>query len=362
MTAYKDEKRGTWFANFRYKDWRGESKQKSKRGFRTKREAQAWERDFKKKMSRAASMEFSLACDIYLKDNAPRVRETTLEQKRYYIEQILKPYFEGMLVGDIDAKAVIVWENHLLESRTRRGTPYTATYLNTLCSQLSAIMNHLVRFYGLERNPVQIAGKVGSKEKREISVWTREQYLRFSDAVADKPYSHIAFEILFWCGLRVGEMLALTPSDIDFETSQIHITKSFGRVGGMDVINPPKTPQSNRVVTMPSFLADEIEEYLKLHAKAKPDARIFPTMTKHLLHHEMTRGSKAAGLKRIRIHDLRHSHATMLVEMGMSVPSIAARLGHSGEIVTHRYLHLLPGSEAAIASKLDTMMGRRAHG
>lgn len=79
-------------------------------------------------------------------------------------------------------------------------------------------------------------------------------------------------------------------------------------------------------------------------------------MTKHLLHHEMTRGAKAAGLKRILIHDLRHSNATMLVETGMSVPSIAARLGHSGETVTHRYLHLLPGSESAIASKLDTMM------
>ena len=73
MTAYKDEKRGTWFANFRYKDWRGESKQKSKRGFRTKREAQIWEQDFKKRMSRAASMEFSLAYDVYLTDNAPRV-------------------------------------------------------------------------------------------------------------------------------------------------------------------------------------------------------------------------------------------------------------------------------------------------
>lgn len=73
-----------------------------------------------------------------------------------------------------------------------------------------------------------------------MSVWTREQYLRFSDAVADKPYSHIAFEILFWCGLRVGEMLALTPSDIDFETPQIRITKSFGRVGGMDVTNPQR--------------------------------------------------------------------------------------------------------------------------
>lgn len=223
-------------------------------------------------------------------------------------------------------------------------------------------MNHLVRFYGLEKNPMQIAGKIGPKEKREMSVWTREQYLRFSDAVADKPYSHLAFEILFWCGLHVGEMLALTPSDIDFETSQIFITKSFGRAGGEDVINPPKTPQSNRVVTMPSFLAEEIEDYLRLHAKAKSNARIFPTMTKHLLHHEMTRGAKVAGLKRIRIHDLRHSHATMLVEMGMSVPSIAARLGHSGETVTHRYLHLLPGSESAIASKLDSMMEQRTYG
>lgn len=195
-----------------------------------------------------------------------------------------------------------------------------------------------------------------------MNIWTREQYLRFSDVVADKPYSHLAFEILFWCGLRVGEMLALTPSDIDLETSQIFITKSFARANGEDVINPPKTPQSNRIVTMPSFLAEEIEEYLRLHVNAKPNARIFPTMTKHLLHHEMTRGAKAAGLKRIRIHDLRHSRATMLVEMGMSVPSIAARLGHSGETATHRYLHLLPGSEAAIAKKLDTMMGQRVHG
>lgn len=125
----------------------------------------------------------------------------------------------------------------------------------------------------------------------------------------------------------------------------------------MDVINPPKTPQSNRVVTMPSFPANEIEEYLRLHAKAKRNARIFPTMTKHLLHYEMTCSSKAARVKRIHIHDLRHSHATMLIEMGMSAPSIAARLGLSGETVTHRYLHLLPSSEAAIASKLDTMIG-----
>ena len=333
-TAYKDEKRGTWFANFRYKDWRGVPQRRSKRGPRTRREAEAWERDFKKRVSKAASMEFGFACDLYLQDTEPRVRETTLEQKRYYIESTLKPYFQGMLVGDIDAKTVIDWENHLLECRTSEGKSYSATYPNTLCSQLSAIMNHLVRFYGLERNPVQIAGKVGSKERHEMDVWTKEEYLRFSDAIADKPYSHLAFEILFWCGLRVGEMLALTPADIDFEASQIRVSKSVARIGGEDILNPPKTPQSYRTVTMPAFLAEELNEYLMMHATSNPNARIFPSMTKHLLHHEMTRGTKAAKVRRIRIHDLRHSHASMLVAMGMSVPSIAARLGHAGETVT----------------------------
>lgn len=91
-------------------------------------------------------------------------------------------------------------------------------------------------------------------------------------------------------------------------------------MNGEDIINPPKTPQSNRIVTMSSFLSGEIEEHLRLHVKAKPSARIFPSMTKHLLHHKMTRGAKVAGLKRIRIHDLRYSHTTMLVEMGCPYP------------------------------------------
>lgn len=180
--------------------------------------------------------------------------------------------------------------------------------------------------------------------------------------MAEKPHSRIAFEILFWCGLCVGEMLALTPSGIDFETFQIHIPKSFECVDGVDVISPPKTLRSNRMAAMPSFLVDEIEEYLELYAKVKPDTRIFPTMTNHLLHHEMAFSHKVVGLKRIHVHDLRHSHATMLVEMGMSVPLIELRLGYSGETATYRYLHLLPDFETTIASKLDTMIGRRAHG
>lgn len=362
MTAYKDEKRGTWFVNFRYKDWHGTALRKSKRGFRTRKEAEGWERDFKKRMSKAASMEFGLACDLYLADVRPRIRESTYFQKKACFENILNPYFGRMVIGDIDAKAVIDWENHLLEQRTSKGAPYTPTYLNTLCSQLSALMNHLVRFYGLEANPMKAAGKIGAKDRHEMEVWTKEEYLSFSDAVADKPYSHLAFEILFWCGLREGEMLALTPADIDLEESRICVSKSYSRVNGIDLIGPPKTAQSNRSVSMPGFLREEMAEYLRMRPNIKRTSRIFPNMTKYLLQHEMRRGADAANVKRIRIHDLRHSHATMLVNMGMSVPSIAARLGHSGETITHRYLHLAKGADAAIASRLDEAMGTACHG
>ena len=77
-----------------------------------------------------------------------------------------------------------------------------------------------------------------------------------------KPYSYHAFQILYWCGLRVGELLALTPQDIDFDNKVIRITKSYQRLEGKDVITDPKTPKSKRNVSMPDFLCDELKDYI----------------------------------------------------------------------------------------------------
>lgn len=123
----------------------------------------------------------------------------------------------------------------------------------------------------------------------------------------DKPQSYYAFEVLYWCGIREGELLALTPADFDLDKGLLSITKSYQRLKGRDVITDPKTPKSVRVIQMPQFLTDEIRDYLKSLYKVQPDQRIFE-MTKSYLHHEMDRGAKAAGVKRIRIHDLRHPY------------------------------------------------------
>ena len=174
----------------------------------------------------------------------------------------------------------------------------------------------------------------------------------FIEAVKDKPYSYHAFQILYWCGLRVGELLALTSQDIDFDNKVIRITKSYQRLEGKDVITDPKTPKSKRNVSMPDFLCEELKDYIGRLYGILPTDRIFH-LTKSFLHHEMTRGAEKAGVKRIRIHDLRHSHVSLLISMGFSAVSIGNRVGHESVDITYRYAHMFPTEQTQMAKLLN---------
>jgi len=186
--------------------------------------------------------------------------------------------------------------------------------------------------------------------------WTKDEYLKFADAMMDKPISYYAFEILYWCGLRMGELLALTPADFDFDKETVSVTKSYQRISGKDIITEPKTQKSNRTISMPKVLNEEMHEYLQMLYGIQSTDRIFP-VTKSYLHHEMDRGSKVSGVKRIRIHDIRHSHVSLLVEMGFSALAIADRVGHESIDITYRYAHLFPTKQTEIANKLDIERG-----
>lgn len=148
---------------------------------------------------------------------------------------------------------------------------------------------------------------MGSEEHKEMLFWTKEKYKKFSFEMMDKPVSFYAFEMLYWCGIREGELLALTAADFDFEKETVRINKSYQRLHGEDVITTPKTKKSNRIIKMPKFLCEEMQEYLNMLYGLKKKDRIF-TVTKSYLHHEMDRAAEAAGVKRIRIHDLRHPY------------------------------------------------------
>lgn len=210
-------------------------------------------------------------------------------------------------MSSITPQQIIRWQNELINYRDKNGKPYSPVYLKTIQNQLSAIFNHAVRYYNLKENPCVKAGSMGKKKSREMLFWTKDEYLKFIDAMMDKPLSFYAFEMLYWCGIREGELLALTAADFDFEKETVRINKSYQRLHGEDVITTPKTKKSNRIIKMPKFLCEEMQEYLGMIYGLKKKDRIF-TVTKSYLHHEMDRGAEAAGVKRIRIHDLRHPY------------------------------------------------------
>ena len=297
-------------------------------------------------------MTFASFIEVYTADIQSRIKENTWETKAHIIRSKLLPYFGDRKICEIQPKEIIAWQNEMLNFRDSNGNGYSPVYLKTLHNQLSCIFNHAVKYYGLALNPAAKVGNMGKAKNKEMQFWTKEEYLKFADAMMEKPISFYAFEMLYWCGIREGELLALTAADFDFDKSTVTINKSYQRLKGRDVVTEPKTPKSNRVIKMPQFLRDEIQDFIKTLYGVQPDDRIF-TVTKYYLHHEMDRGAKETGVKRIRIHDIRHSHISLLIDMGFTAIAIADRVGHESIDITYNYAHLFPSRQAEMADRLD---------
>lgn len=298
-------------------------------------------------ISQFFSILFKNFVEIYLESMEHRIKENTLMTKQNIFYHHIVPYLGEMKLDEITPKDIIHWQDQVMKDNN-----YKQTYLKTIHNQLSALFNYAVRFYGLKSNPARLAGNMGIEEVDETKFWTKEEYLTFSRAMMNKEESYHAFEILYWCGIRLGELLALTAEDFDFEKKTLRINKSYQHIKGKDVITTPKTRKSNRVLTLPDFLAEEMQDYISRLPYLKVDDRIF-TITKSGLHHEIDRGCRETGVKRIRVHDLRHSHVSMLIEMGFSAVNIANRVGHESVKVTYRYAHMFPNKDLMIAKKLN---------
>ena len=269
-------------------------------------------------------------CKLYEKDVRPRLKLNTWLTKEHIIQTKILPYLGNRKLSEIKAKDVIDWQNEIRTLKTPGGKTLSPTYLRTIHAQLSSIFNHANRYYDLNINPAKKAGTMGLEESKEMLFWTKEEYLQFAEAMMDKPLSYYAFEMLYWCGIREGELLALTPADFDFEAETVRINKSYQRLKGEDVITSPKTRKGNRTIKMPKFLCEEMQDCLKMYYDLKDSDRLFP-VSKHYLFSEMDRGCKAMGVKRIRIHDLRHSHVSLLIDMGFTALAIGNRVGHEAE-------------------------------
>lgn len=349
MASIKEEKNNTYSIQFRYKNYAGVNCRKHKFNFKSEKEAKEWMEEFIRKEQSDVSMTFQSFYQEYLENQSADLRASTLATKEHIVALHIMPYFKDRKLESITAVDIIKWQNKI----KKKG--FSDSYLNTIHSQLSAIFNHACRIYNLSTNPCKAAGGMGNKDSGNIGVWTNEEMERFLNAVSDKPVVKYAFFLLYWTGIRLGELLALNIADIDFEKKTLSVTKSLNRIDGKDVISLPKTKSSIRTIYLPQFVMDEMKDYCgMLYGRSAKD-RLF-VVTKSHLEKEIKRGAELAGLTPIRVHDLRHSHASLLISQGVNVAVISRRLGHKSIKTTlNIYAHMFDKDAKEAADMLDKL-------
>ena len=280
------------------------------------------------------------------------MKERTLYNKKHMISKHVIPYLGDKPMNQITPADIIDWQNAI-----KANNSFSEAYLRMLQNQVTALFTHAQKIYNLKNNPCARVKKMGRSDGRSMLFWTYEEYKSFIDTFQKNSRPYIMFEILFWTGCREGEMLALTKKDIDLLQARISISKTYYRHEMRDIITDPKTDTSMRTIEIPGFLVQEIAEYYKHLYEYPDDVRLFPIVAE-AVQHIMKSHIKKAGVKKIRVHDLRHSHVAYLIHQGVQPLMIKERLGHKDiKITLNTYGHLYPSEQRKIAELLDRLAG-----
>jgi integrase len=352
MPAYKDAKRGTWYARFRYTDWTGKRVETTKRGFEKKGDAKKYEDEFLRTAGRAPNMTMKSLCELYIEDLAARRKPTTVYSEDRMIRRHILPHLGELPINQITVSTVREWQNKIMQAKAIYSQrPLSQHTLRNISVCLSSILNFAVRFHGLQSNPVKVAKGMG-KASAHLDFWETKEYKKFRAAI-DNDADRLFFSVLFTSGMRVGEFLALTMQDVDFEANKITINKTYN--WKLKYTSAPKTETSVRTITMPKSVMIDLKKYLSNFYGDPPD-RIFSATSQKMLTTRLAKYAEKAGVKKIRLHDLRHSHASYLIHKGVPITAISQRLGHkSPKITLDVYSHVYQASDGKIADILENL-------
>lgn len=347
MPVYRDTERTTWYVKLYYTDYTGARKQKMKRGFKLQREAKEWERHFLETLQGTPDMTFGALYELYAADLAAHTKESTRRNRVSLIERHILPFWKDRRLNEITPADVRSWQTEMMNKGLALST------LRTVNVHLSTIFNFACKYYRLPSNPcskIKAMGKIG----RSLNFWTLDEFRQFLPTVQD-PILTAAFLTLFYSGIRCGELLALRVKDFDAAAGTITINGTYHRFDREDLITAPKTENSVRTVYLPPFLVDEIRGVIDRIYCPDPEDRIFQTVTSRKLRYAIDTGAAKAGINKIRIHDIRHSHVSLLINMGYQPMLIAERIGDSVEMINKVYGHLYPNQHQNLAEKLQKM-------
>lgn len=356
----KDKKTGrtkkvtTWTVNFYYLDHNGERQRKKKEGLKTQKEAKDYELEFRKKLEEEAAAEvkvmlFEELIEHYIEDVRKRIRATSLSTKEANIKNHIQQYFEGTPINKIDKSMVRNWQNYILSKELAKTTQ------RTINNTLSAILNYGIEFHNLPPIPKSPnrSNTIGDRTSKKFDFYTADEFFKFNNSFEDGTIEKLIINLLFWSGIRKGELLCLTLNDFDFDRNKLSINKRLAYVNGKKDIDDPKTKSSNRIISVPEFLLTMVREYANTLQNYNANELLF-NISYHTPNSYMERGAKKSGLREITVHQMRHSHASYLIDIGETPKMIMRRLGHKTLKETlETYGHLYPNKDEELAERIN---------
>jgi integrase len=342
VNSYKTKKGVRYRYKFNYL-----KKEYQKGGFLTSKDAKKNEGLHRSKVDNQKNGDilFNDLVDVYILDCASRLRSSTLMHKKKILSKRIVGCIPNKKIRDITNLDLRNFQNTLINDGLK------GTYVRNVYSNLSTLLNFGVNFYGLEKNNCSILGNIGSAKrcKKDESFWTLEEY---NDYIVhfDNEMIRLAITTLFFTGLRIGELRCLTWQD--FCDGSLIVNKTISVCETGEIINKPKTKSSERIVTLPSHVNDLILSWKEKQFEPKSDDRIF-YFVRNAIAKKIKKLADLGLVKKIRVHDLRHSHASLLIMMGVNILEVSQRLGHEKiQTTIDTYAHLYPNSQKKLAEEI----------
>lgn len=320
------------------------------------------ENDFNGVEIKSNCLTFKELSELYLNDKKSSMKSTTIQCDYYSLKKFRE--LDQYVIGEITPNMIY----DLLDVMDQQGL--TIGYINKLRSIISKIFNFALEHELLAINPVKKVKKFKRPDelKKEMSFWTLNEFESFSSVISDKDNRYfVLFNLLYYMGCRKGEALALKWDDINLSRRTIRINKTIAQqLRGISYkLTPPKTLNSNRTIKIPTKL---YEILLERYNTVKLDKAFSPTnfvlggtnpLSLRYVGTKFKRYAILANVPIIRIHDLRHSHASLLINQGANIKAIASRLGDSVDTVLNVYTHLFHETEEELVSIIDDACRKR---
>ena len=359
---YKDKGRNTYFIKKNYVDSLGKSQVHFKRGFGSVTEAKDYLDEFVANHKNDCTVPLEAVIRDYLEfcEKERSLRPSTLKTRTSILNSYILPYFADTPINKINQRDIITWHQQI-----KRDHPELAeTYLYEISKTLIFVFKYAVNILNLKDNVAEKCGCIGHARVKRDVYWTLDEYNAFIDALRDEQLAasnHIrrkvdtatlivAFDVLFYMGLRISELLGLTLDSIDLKQKTLTVNKQYH----YQMFSEPKTKESNRTLPLCKVVHDDLRNLIDRLVDDNPHQRLFESLNPSNIRRALDSGAKLAGVKRIRLHDLRHSCSALLFARGATALKAQKYLGHSKIATTQDYYgHVYDEDLSNVAKLID---------